>query len=596
MAQTIQFKRRIGTDGPPATGVLAAGEPAYNRTAAGIDNLYIGSSTGAAPHELVTGGPTGRQLERLGAQEIPDSSSNAKTFHLSNFKLMGGATGELLTTDGAGDLDWIAPGALGGMSSVYATAPLSPTAGAGATSGNPLTLAYQAPLSVTGGALAVEMADDADIDGGTDLVYPVSSHQLRRILGDPTTMSGPTGATGTIVNRVNQIYTALSDGSTIEVSTTGPITGSGLATSAIGLAHQVPLGVTGGVLGVTVESAAADITAVTPSTTIPVTASAVKGVIGDFTTLPGATGATSLVHAIQYVYNELLLGAGIPEPGATGSFLRGWDGATGAWVAGLPLSDVGDLTTLPGATGNTTIVNTINNLITNLTDGTIAVGIPEPATGPGWLRAMNGSGSWVAGLPLSGGTMLGTLTLNPTSQTGANDAAARSWVQNEIAAGQLFIGGWDVSTNTPDLLVEAAGPPLQGAYWQVTVSGTVPAGLPGNIAPGTTLNVGDQVRWNNNLLPAAGFERFPAGGMTQGEADLRYLQLVAGGTVTGNTTFNGQLTINDGLVLSATAMSELTTILAGRVEVAVDPLGSIIGTGATGAPLTVGTVDGGTYP
>jgi len=57
-------------------------------------------------------------------------------------------------------------------------------------------------------------------------------------------------------------------------------------------------------------------------------------------------------------------------------------------------------------------------------------GIPEPTTGPGWLRAMNGSGSWVAGLPLTGGVLSGSLRFGALADMGVGTINAQNYYQN----------------------------------------------------------------------------------------------------------------------------------------------------------------------
>jgi hypothetical protein len=108
MPAVIQIKRRTGIAGAPAS--LAVGELAYNDPGgAAIDALYIGTSP-AAVKTLIS--PT-RQVEIAGAQTI----TGVKTIAVTNLKITGGATTNILTTDGAGNLAWSAAPA-GGIISV----------------------------------------------------------------------------------------------------------------------------------------------------------------------------------------------------------------------------------------------------------------------------------------------------------------------------------------------------------------------------------------------------------------------------------------------------------------------------------------------
>lgn len=95
-------------------------------------------------------------------------------------------------------------------------------------------------------------------------------------------------------------------------------------------------------------------------------------------------------------------------------------------------------------------------------------GIPEPTTAGNYLRT--GNGTWVAGMPLSGGSMLGALTLNGNA-TSALQATPLQQVQSLIAAG----GGGGI----PE--------PGSAGNWLRTGSATWVQGLPlsGGILNGT---------------------------------------------------------------------------------------------------------------
>jgi len=128
MPQIIQFKRRIPGTGAPASGTgpgqVIAGEPAVAISAAGVADLYIGD--GAAVRTLVS---AARQVEVSGDQSVAGNKTftgliiAADPTHLD---IGGGNDGDVLSTDGAGALDWIAPSK--GVE-IGPTAPGTPDAG-----------------------------------------------------------------------------------------------------------------------------------------------------------------------------------------------------------------------------------------------------------------------------------------------------------------------------------------------------------------------------------------------------------------------------------------------------------------------------------
>jgi hypothetical protein len=166
----IQIKRRVGSAGTPTA--LAEGELAFHDTGGGPAELYIGT-TPAAVLTLVN---NTRQVEIAGAQTV----TGAKTFSPTSFKLTGGASTNILTTDGAGNVSWTAaPG--GGITAVSHDAtmtgdgnatPLSVvklgtarTIGIGATGGTTIT---QTPASFDGSAnVTISGFEVTILDGGT---------------------------------------------------------------------------------------------------------------------------------------------------------------------------------------------------------------------------------------------------------------------------------------------------------------------------------------------------------------------------------------------------------------------------------------------
>jgi hypothetical protein len=94
LIQTIQTRRRVSGSGQPDT--LAPGELAYN--VAGRE-LYAGD--GAWSVQMVVS--ASRQVELAGIQTI----TGAKTIAVDKLKVPGGAAGQMLQTDGAGNLSFV---------------------------------------------------------------------------------------------------------------------------------------------------------------------------------------------------------------------------------------------------------------------------------------------------------------------------------------------------------------------------------------------------------------------------------------------------------------------------------------------------------
>lgn len=143
MATTLQIKRRIGTAGTPTA--LAAGELAFHDTggSTALAELYVGTTGPTAVKTLVS---STRQVEIATVQTI----TAAKTFDITVLKLLGGASSNILTTDGAGNLSWeAAPG--GGIVSVSHDATLSGNGAATPLSVVSLGTAQNISLQATGG-------------------------------------------------------------------------------------------------------------------------------------------------------------------------------------------------------------------------------------------------------------------------------------------------------------------------------------------------------------------------------------------------------------------------------------------------------------
>jgi hypothetical protein len=107
MVAIIQIKRRVGSAGAPTA--LAEGELGFHDPGGGPASLYVGTT----PAGILTLVDATRQVEIAGAQTI----SGVKTISVANLKITGGASTNVMTTDGAGNLSWsAAPG--GGITAV----------------------------------------------------------------------------------------------------------------------------------------------------------------------------------------------------------------------------------------------------------------------------------------------------------------------------------------------------------------------------------------------------------------------------------------------------------------------------------------------
>lgn len=174
----MQQRRRIG-GAAAAPASLLAGQLAINVPAApALSALFVGDGSGVLP--LVS---SARQLELTGAQLITTGAGNAKTFDLSNLKISGGADGDVLATDGDGNLEWF-------------TAPPAQVVvdAASALTGNGLTAT---PIGLT-------VASTAQVTAGIDNVNPLTSLRLREQLGADRLTLETTAQT--VVPAINELF------------------------------------------------------------------------------------------------------------------------------------------------------------------------------------------------------------------------------------------------------------------------------------------------------------------------------------------------------------------------------------------------------
>jgi hypothetical protein len=85
-----------------ATGAMTPGELCFIDFGGNEGELYLGT-VGGSSTTLVS---SDRQVEVVGDQTITGN----KTIDIGNLKVTGGASGQMLSTDGAGNLSWVAGG------------------------------------------------------------------------------------------------------------------------------------------------------------------------------------------------------------------------------------------------------------------------------------------------------------------------------------------------------------------------------------------------------------------------------------------------------------------------------------------------------
>ena len=123
-------------------------------------------------------------------------------------------------------------------------------------------------------------------------------------------------------------------------------------------------------------------------------------------------------------------------------------------------------TTLTGSDGATTsfqILGTaseVNVAVTGTTDGVYTIGLPDDVTIAGELT-VSGTGQSSFG---------GQVTI-PALPVADTDAASKKYVDDNIAGGLIYQGGYNATTNTPDLDSGTSIAVLKGWTYTVTVEG-----------------------------------------------------------------------------------------------------------------------------
>src|SRR5215467_3952452 len=235
-------------------------------------------------------------------------------------------------------------------------------------------------------------------------------------------------------------------------------------------------------------------------------------------------------------------GGGIFPEAPTDGRTYGRDGLSQSWVPVLPLTGgniTGDVHIIGGdltVNGDGVVTDApIDGRLYVRSNGTWVIlpwewpgdgtgkpggGIPE-APADGLIYGRDGqTTSWVPVLPLSGGTMLGSLVLagSPVPGGNPNQAATMAYVDSKITGALQFIGTMDASTNTVTFTTSSGLPPgplppafqVPDRYVIVTVAGTLDA--PPEVA-GKTVQVGDWIvsdgsTWDIIAIGGGGSEIF----------------------------------------------------------------------------------------
>jgi hypothetical protein len=232
MATKLQILRNVGS-AAVAVPTLLEGELAFAKGGftggAAANGLVVGDGTAA---QVLVG--SNRQVELSGNQTI---ASGTKTFAtgaklaiaVADLKVSGGAAGNTLITDGAGNLSW---GVGGSTISVDGTTDnsgvLSVAPGYAATIADGVTIVADA-----GGKLTVSKAVTADVAAGTANKFVDTALLKTDVLGG--TLASLTTTAKTLVPAINEIQTAIvaAAGGIVYAGTLNASTGAITAASGV---------------------------------------------------------------------------------------------------------------------------------------------------------------------------------------------------------------------------------------------------------------------------------------------------------------------------------------------------------------------------
>jgi collagen type VII alpha len=363
---------------------------------------------------------------------------------VGNLIIANGSSGFVLSTDGAGNLSWIAPdtGATGPQGSTGATGVAGPTGATGPAG----TIGIDGSTGATGltgstgasgldgatgatGASGIEGATGptgaAGIDGSTGATGATGEAGATGLTG--ATGAGATGATG--VPGIVESNTAPLDTTVLWLNTDTPGTLGIGATGATGLSGST------GATGITGATGTAGLAGATGLT----------GATGD-AGLTGATGATGPIGSTGPQGDPGGATGATGVQGSTG--LTGASGATGATGIAGPTGSTG----VQGATGETGITGATG--LTGATGATGATGVAGP-TGATGVGATGATGETGATGP-EGATGPSGGPTGATGATGPSSAPGGSNTSVQYSDGSLLAGDanftYDYTNNTLNLI------------------------------------------------------------------------------------------------------------------------------------------------
>jgi hypothetical protein len=186
MANTIRIKRRSTDSTAPSTSQAVNGELAFNEN---NDILYYGKGgNSSASSSVIKIGGSGAYL----TTDTNQTPTGVKTFSTTTFKLTGGSNGQVVTTDGSGNL---------AFSSVSANAFSTVAGNTGST-----TAVGADTLTITGsGAVSVAVTSPSGVDTATITVASASTSVVGVVqLTDSTSSTSTT--TAATPNSVKSAY------------------------------------------------------------------------------------------------------------------------------------------------------------------------------------------------------------------------------------------------------------------------------------------------------------------------------------------------------------------------------------------------------
>lgn len=146
----------------------------------------------------------------------------------------------------------------------------------------------------------------------------------------------------------------------------------------------------------------------------------------------------------------------IGSAGATYTLPVGVGGANSAVISLTDsLNVVASTVTFNGTTNQIAVSETVGN------NGSVTIGLTPAITIAGPIT-LTGTGQ---------SSFAGQITI-PTTPVAATDAASKSYVDSVVTGGVIWQGGYDASTNTPNLDTPPTGTINKGFMWTVTVDGT----------------------------------------------------------------------------------------------------------------------------